>query len=393
MKNCNFPLVSAVLPVFNGAAFLDETIQSLLQQTLELNEIIVIDDCSADCSATVAQKWVDQNRGRIQLYCQPRTYGAAAARNLGCERAKSDWVLLMDADDLAEPHLLAAESEAVRSYREQWGMLPCLAYSAYQSFASSGEVIPGVYRSQPAGPDEILGYELVRNRIATSGLLLQRATFFRAGGFDVTLKYAEDYDLWLRLAQLGGFAYIDQPLVKIRRHETNTSSNLGKMLEGEKNVLRRYAPEFIRNAIERRKAPPVVNQSDFAAVMYKLECWDEGFEVAKQVCHSDPEYASGFFLVGVYYLKTHQWQKAEQAFYDTLSIQAEHGATLNNLGALLIREGNLETAQKMLTKALALYPNYLDARHNLTLLQSENRVADAALHFTWRELRPILTLY
>jgi glycosyltransferase involved in cell wall biosynthesis len=389
MKKKETTLVSAVIPVHNGASFLNESIQSLLHQTFALKEIIIIDDCSTDNTVNIAKEIACQSKGLVKLYCRSHTYGAAAARNLGCELAKGEWVLFMDADDYAEPALLKSELDAVESYAAQWGVPPILSYSAYQSFYTSGETLPGIYRSQPVQPDEILGYELVRNRISTSGLLVKREAFFTVGGFDTTLNYSEDYDLWLRLAGLGNFAYVDEPLVKVRRHSGNTSKNLAKMLEGEKTVLKRYSPEFIRQAIEKRELPWEVNLTDFAAVMYKIDRWDVGLEAIRQVCNDKPDFATGHFLYGIYYLKIEKWEEAKKAFIRTLEFDEGHGAALNNLGALLAIEGKFDEAKELLLKALSLYPEYLDAKHNLMVLKDGKR----ALRFTWRELRPVLTLY
>jgi glycosyltransferase involved in cell wall biosynthesis len=393
MNQKGIPLVSAVIPVYNGASFLNESIPSLLRQTFALKEIIIVDDCSTDKSVKIAKEIACQSKGVVKVYCRSHKSGAATARNLGCELAKGEWVLFMDADDYAEPSLLQWELDAVESYTNQWGEPPILAYSAYQSFNTFGDTLPGIYRGQSVRPGEILGYELVRNRISTSGLLVKRESFYQAGGFDTALKYSEDYDLWLRLAGLGDFAYVDEPLVKIRRHPGNTSKNLAKMLEGEKTVLKRYSPKLIRQAIERRKLPWEVNQTDFATVMYKIDRWDEGFEAVKRVCALKPDFAAGNFLSGVYFLQVGNREEAKDAFIQTLRSDEGHGAALNNLGALLMNEGNINEAERFFLKAIALYPEYLDAKHNLRVLKQGMNDESREPRFTRRELRPVLTLY
>jgi glycosyltransferase involved in cell wall biosynthesis len=393
MRKTETPLVSAVIPVHNGASFLNESIPSLLRQTFALKEIIIVDDCSTDKSVKIAKEIACQSKGVVKVYCRSHKSGAAAARNLGCELAKAEWVLFMDADDYAEPTLLQWELDAIESYAGEWGVSPILAYSAYQSFNTLGDTLAGIYRSQPVRPDEIFGYELVRNRISTSGLLVKRESFYQAGGFDTALKYSEDYDLWLRLAGLGDFAYVDEPLVKVRRHAGNTSKNLAKMLEGEKTVLKRYSPESIRQAIERRKLPWELNQTDFASVMYKTDRWDEGLEAVKRVCALKPDFAAGHFLYGIYFLHTGNREEAREAFIQTLKLDAGHGAALNNLGALLMNDGKTHEAERFFLTALALYPEYLDAQHNLRVLKNEKQAERREPRFTWCELRPVLTLY
>ncbi len=108
-------------------------------------------------------------------------------------------------------------------------------------------------RGIQVGPGEILGYQLTRNYILTSGVLIKKDYFLKTGGFNEEIRYFEDWDLWLRLARYGGFAYVDEPLVKIRRHGSNLSSKIGKMLGAERAVLKQYSIDFIKNAIFKRK--------------------------------------------------------------------------------------------------------------------------------------------
>lgn len=384
--------ISAIIPVYNGEAFLEETVESLLNQTVPLSEIIIIDDCSTDNTPVIARQLAETDR-LIRVITQPANRGVSVARNTGCQSAKSDWVLFMDADDMADSGLVEAQTEALTGFEKRWSKKPVLAYCAYQSMNEFGASTPGIVRARQAAPDEVLGYELVRNAISTSGVLVRKESFFNAGGFDPSLRYAEDYALWLLLARLGGFAYADRPLVKIRRHSRNISKDLAKMLEGEKAVLKRYSPEFIRQAIFKRDLPREKNISDFVSVMFKIDQWDNGYQEIEKVLVDHSDFASGHFLSGVYFLHSQEWDAARNSFQTTLVIEEKHGAALNNLGALLMGAGEPEQAQKLLERALTLYPGYLDARYNLDLLENGITGDYQSVRFTWRELRPVILSY
>jgi glycosyltransferase involved in cell wall biosynthesis len=385
--------VSAVIPVYNGEAYLRQTIESVINQTLPPDEILIIDDGSTDQTLSLAHQMAASNR-LIRAFTLPVNCGVSAARNHGCQFAKSEWILFMDADDWAESRLLAGHAESLNGFENHWGGQAVLAYSAYRVMDESGELISGIYRSKAVEPGEILGYELVRNALlTTSGVLVRRDSFLQAGGFDQTIRYAEDYDLWLRLARLGGFAYIDQPLVRVRRHSRNVSKDLGKMLEGEKTVLNRYPPDFIGQAIDKRKLPAKVNSADFASVLFKIDRWEEGLQKITKVVAEDPDYPTGHFLAGIYSIHCHQFADAKVSFEKTLTLDQNHGAALNNLGALLLIEGAPEKAQALLEKAIILHPGYRDARSNLELLANHGTPGDHSAHFTWRELRPVLLSY
>jgi glycosyltransferase involved in cell wall biosynthesis len=392
VANGNFS-ISAIIPVYNGEAFLDQTVKSLLGQTVPLHEIIIIDDCSTDNTPAIACQLAATNR-LIRVITQTVNQGVSVARNIGCQHANSNWVLFMDGDDLAGLGLAEAQMEALTGFEKRWGEKPVLVYGAYQIINESGVTVSGISRSKQLTPDEILGCELVRNAIiSASGALVRKDSFSVAGGFDSTVRYAEDYDLWLRLARLGGFAYVDQPLVKIRRHSRNVSKDLTKMLEGEKTVLKKYSPAFIRQAIVKRNLPPERNLTDFVAVMFKIDQWDEGYRELEKVIATHPNLAPGHFLRGVYFLHSQEWDAAKNAFGQTVALDQNHGAALNNLGALLMIAGEIGQAKELLKRAMTMYPGYLDACSNLDLLENGITPDYQSVRFTWRELRPVLLSY
>lgn len=386
------PSVSAVIPAYNAALYIAETIQSLLQQKF-LTEIIVVDDHSSDKTCDIVEYLRDISDGRIQYYQQMQNHGVSASRNFGVQKAKNDLILFMDADDIAEPDLVELELNRLMELQNQWVEPIVLSYSAYSQISSTGEPIAGIQRSQQVSPEEILGYEFVRNQISTSGVLVARKAFLEVGGFDENLKYSEDWDLWLRLAQIGGFAYVDEALVRVRRHSCNLSGNIQNMLDGEKKVLNRYSIHFIEKAIMRRHLPWEVNQTDLVSILYRIGQWQKGYQIVQEVIRIHPEFANGYFLIGLYYLAQREWANAQKAFDQTLAISPDNGAALNNLAALLALKGETQLAAELFMKVLMIYPNYLDARHNLDILTTTGCLDLVDIRFTWRQLRYVLTSY
>ncbi len=387
------PLVSAVIPAYNAESYIEETIQSLLQQTSPLTEIIIVDDCSNDNTVKIVSCLKKQYKGLVRLYQQKINSGASTARNVGVNLANTEWVLFMDADDVAEPDLIKMELEQIRKLINLWQEEVVLAYPACSIISASGESIPGIHQSKQVGHEEILGYQFVRNQIiTTSGTLVKKQIFQRVNGFDESIRYSEDWDLWLRMAAQGGFAYIDQPLVRVRRHFTNISKKLDNMLGGEQQILRKYSFDFIQSAIDKRKLAWEENRADFVSVIFRIGCWAEGFEIAGSIVANKPDYPKSLFLIGLYYLSQKDWINAKEAFEKVLQIEPNNGAALNNLGAILVLLDKIEDAKGLLLKALSLFPNFLDASENLSILEDDNRNLDN-LRFTWRELRPVLTVY
>jgi glycosyltransferase involved in cell wall biosynthesis len=386
---------SAVVPVYNAAAYIRETLDSLLGQERALDEIIVIDDASTDNTCVIVEQVAALNP-RVKLHRFSSNQGVSAARNFGIQAASGEWILFLDGDDIAAETLLARQLQRANELADEGYGKVILLHSAYQQIDEAGKKISGVTRWQQVSPKEVFGYFLLRNHIiTTSGVLARREALLEAGGFNPELRYAEDWDLWLRLAQRGAFGYVDEPLVLVRRHRHNTSKSVTTGLEGEQRVLRQYSLAQIQTAIFRRELSWEVNAADYAAMLLRMEHWQESCRFLEQALERNPAFVTGHFLMGLYYLKQQNWTAARQSFEQTLAVDENHGAALNNLGALLAAAGKREEALQQLTRALELFPAFLDAKRNVALVSlPHDRIPGYdELHFTWRELRPVLLSY
>lgn len=385
--------VSVIIPTYNAEKYIGATIASLVKQGKQLFEIIVVDDGSSDATCEIIEA-LAQNESRIKLNRCCNNQGVSTARNIGINLAQADWVLFFDSDDLAEEQLLTKEFEWIEKLKQQ-GFDPVLIHTAYQQIDEAGSIISNVIRWKQVLPEEIFGYLLLRNPIvATSGVLVRRDVLNSVGGFDEQLHYSEDWDLWLRLAEQGGFGYVDEPLVLVRRHNHNVSKSVAAMLAGERGVLEKYSVEVIQQALFRRHLPLEVNWTEFAALLFRLELWEEGYHALNKALTINSKMDSGWFYLGIYYLKKQDWAKAQEHFEKTLQFNQHHGAALNNLGALLAGSGRIEAGLAKLNLALKLFPGFLDSQHNISaILASGSSIEYDQLSFTWRELRPVLLTY
>ncbi|RXT33623.1 glycosyltransferase [Bradyrhizobium betae] len=207
--------VSVVIPAKNVAAYIGETIASALAQD-EVTEVIVVDDGSTDDTIAIVRAVADP---RLHLMTNDSA-GVSAARNLGARHASGDWLLFLDADDClrsgAVAALLAAARRAPRAV---------LVYGDYNTIDSQGrqigrrELLKG--RRKPSG--DVLARLAGGNFIVNGGIAITRAEAFRAvGGFDVGLRYCEDWHCWCRLAAIGEFAFAPKLLLDYRLHTANT---------------------------------------------------------------------------------------------------------------------------------------------------------------------------
>jgi glycosyltransferase involved in cell wall biosynthesis len=211
----NLPAVSVVIPVKDAAIYIGETIDSALMQD-GVAEVIVVDDGSTDDTMTIARSFRDS---RLRLMRSDAS-GVSAARNLGARHARGTWLVFLDADDRLRANavttLLRAAAAAPRAV---------LVYGDYNTVDSAGRPIGRrdllQRRRKPSG--NVLERLAGGNFIVNGGIMLVGAEAFRAcGGFDVSLRYCEDWHCWCRLAALGEFAFVPKLLLDYRLHAANT---------------------------------------------------------------------------------------------------------------------------------------------------------------------------
>lgn len=386
--------VSVIIPSYNSGAYISETLKSIMDQSYKPIEIIIIDDCSTDDTYESIKAFAEDSVGQIKTIRLDSNHGPSYCRNFGMRLAVSDWILFMDHDDVADERLLEKEVGQLLSFGgskvDDW----MLVHPAYREINSSGADLGRIHRWQQLKPEEVLGYEFVRNRIiTTSGVLLNKAWALKAGGFDSSLKFSQDWDLWLKLAHHGGFIYVDEPLIGIRRHSANTSGSVRYFLEDERRVLEKYDVKFIEEAIGKRDLPNSRNGADYASVLIRLDKWDKVHEIAYTLIQEHPEFDMGHFLLGLCYLRKQKLNEALNSFREVLRLNSGNAAALNNYGGILLILGKRDEAERIFKSLIAIMPNYLDANHNLKLLESEGEVKPEDIKYTWRELRQELITY
>ncbi|MCL4871766.1 MAG: glycosyltransferase [Anaerolineae bacterium] len=223
--NHYLPLVSLIIPTYNRCDWLRQAAASALAQTYPSLEIIVVDDGSTEDIGECLAEMAD----RVTVLRQENA-GLAAARNRGIAAATGNFITFLDDDDLIAPGKIARQVAFLQKHPEI-SLVHC-----------------GYYRSNQAGEpvDKIVGFpdgdsyqQLVGgNFIWSGGPLLRRSCLETAGYFDLTLPTAEDWDLWLRLAQAGHlFAAIPTPLGSYRQSLDSMSTNMSRMAEGVERVL------------------------------------------------------------------------------------------------------------------------------------------------------------
>ncbi len=214
--------VSVIVPVYNGAAYLAETLQAVAAQTHPHVELLLVDDGSTDDSVAAAQA-----SGASFRLLHQRNAGVSRARNTGLAAASGTFVCFLDQDDIWYPDHLARQlkvfddhpdTDAVVSPYQHW-------YPGPSGYTTPSQALP---QRPPEETDADFSgwvyHQFLRDCWAlTSATLLRRQRVLDCGGFDETLPFSEDWDLWLRLSRQVRFAKLNWPPVLYRQHAVQGS--------------------------------------------------------------------------------------------------------------------------------------------------------------------------
>lgn len=385
--------VSVIIPCYNCENYIDKTVTSLISQTIKPKEIVLINDASADGTLMLLNTLEKSYANVVKVIHFEEKKGVSFIRNHGAILASGEYLLFMDADDIADPMLIEKQWNRLQELNSSSRDKYILCYSAYVQIDNENRIISNVVRGIQVDPSETLGYFFYRNLIiSTSGVMLKKKIFIATGAFNENLKYSEDWDLWLRIARLGGFAYIDEPLVQIRRHESNASAKISNMLESEKKIIMQYEINTIKEAIFKRRLSIERNCSDFVSLMFRIDLWDQGYTEIAYMIEKGYDYYNFHFNLGLYYLKKRDLELALTYFLRVVNKKADHGAALNNIGCLYLLQRDIPQAKEYFYKAIDLFPNYMDAMVNLALSE-DRQINFTDLKFTHRELRSVLLNY
>jgi glycosyltransferase involved in cell wall biosynthesis len=204
--------VSVIIPVYNGERFLAEAIQSVLDQTLPPDEIIVVDDGSTDGTAQVVAGLTATAAMPIR-YLYQENRGPAAARNHGLRLSNSDFVAFQDADDIWTERKLETQ---IGILQRSPGKSIAMGKSQYVQVSQSGELIPC---SEP--------YDKAGHLIMFQCALFRRSILDSVGLLDEALRLGEDSDWYFRALEYGAeIAMHDELVVLYRRHEGNLTNDL-----------------------------------------------------------------------------------------------------------------------------------------------------------------------
>ena len=240
------PVVSVIIPSYNYALFLPETLESVMAQSFESWECIVVDDGSIDNTSDIVKEY--QSRDARIKYVFQENRGLSASRNTGVKHSNGKYIQLLDADDLIEPEKLKAQVEFLERHHDY-----SLVYGAVRHFLKNSNKA-GVFleRDMPKVSGDfhqIIPHLVNDNIFLVSAPLFEKCIFNQIGFFDETLRSLEDWDFWFRYVLNGQkFCYLnkDYTATQIRAHDVNMSSNHKRMWEAKKIVRQKITTYLVK---------------------------------------------------------------------------------------------------------------------------------------------------
>ncbi len=214
------PKISLIIPVYNGSNYLKYAIDSALQQTYKNVEILVVNDGSSDDGKT---ERLAKSYGDKIIYIHKENGGVSSALNLAIQKMSGEYFSWLSHDDTYEPNKVEAEV----NYLQENGLLhkKVILYSDYYLIDVHGNLLSKAIKNH----DELVKkpeYALLKGNVNGLSLLIPKTAFDEYGGFDVSLKATQDYELWRKMARTYEFIHIPELLVSTRFHAkqvTNTS--------------------------------------------------------------------------------------------------------------------------------------------------------------------------
>ncbi len=287
MREMKNPLVSVVISCFNYGRYIEECVESVLNQSFKNFEIIIIDDGSTDNSESIINKY--KKHETIRCFWQ-HNRGQANAKNRGIFESKGEFIAFLDADDVWLSNKL--EKQLILFKDVKVGVV----YSTARFLNTNGEELflksgKGYFKPRRGFVGEYLIFD---NFIYFSSSIVRKECFANVGYFDEQIKMGIDWDLWLRISKYYKFDYVDDPLIYYRiGHLGQMSKNVSDRFNAADKIMKKYFEDNEVNMTDRliRKALSYsyCNRGDYyinkiyndsmSYYIKALKCWPLSFRV------------------------------------------------------------------------------------------------------------------
>jgi glycosyltransferase involved in cell wall biosynthesis len=233
------PLVSIIIPTYNREKTIERAINSVLSQTYQIFEIIIVDDNSTDSTISLIRKY-ENNEPRIHHMQHHKNLGAQAARNTGIKAARGEWIAFLDSDDEWLPNRIHTELSLANELGVFVVHSECYVKQENSELKQFGvpKLSGNIYIDLLQHPGPMF-----------QGLLVKKECLERINYLDETIISYQEWDTSIRLAKFYPFAYVEEPLFIYHLHKGETISKDAKRgVDGWSQIVKKYHEEIIRGA-------------------------------------------------------------------------------------------------------------------------------------------------
>lgn len=376
-------MISVIMPVYNGAEFLEDTIQSVINQTEKDFELIIINDGSTDHSEEIILSFSDP---RIRYFKQ-ENQGPAAARNKGLDHVNGDFVVIQDADDVSLP----CRFEILK--RRFTSPVVGIVHSDVLLINEKNEPL-GYWTSSNIERKRILRFYLKVGTPFNNNSLMIRREALQGVRYDTSLRVVEDTDMILQVARNWDAVHVPEPLLLYRRHSSNISNekDYNVLFAHVRKFLNNHSPEDFIPELNWQRGDASGNQAKACAIialfllrrgmLTDCQIW---YNKAQALLHESSD--SFVHAIGHMIARDYQGAKNQLATCD-----GKDPVSLNYLGECFALTGETNKAHECFLKALQLKPDYEEPMENLKGLIGIGRMATidrAWTKFYNLHLRPI----
>lgn len=244
-SSANKPLVTVIVPAYNHEKYIEACLKSVVEQTYENMQIIVLNDGSKDKTGFMIEKFIEKQNRKIE-YISKDNEGLCKTLNRALKISKGKYIATIASDDIWSPNKIEEQVNFLEENKSV-GLVYSDAYFLKMEKKTTmkySEYKPKIKKHFKNSIQNVNMYEslLVENVILAVTVVTRKECFDKVGFFDDSLKY-EDYDMWLRIAKHYPIGYIDKPLAYYRIHDANISNNTRFMLIGALQAIKKQFKE------------------------------------------------------------------------------------------------------------------------------------------------------
>jgi teichuronic acid biosynthesis glycosyltransferase TuaG len=237
MTTNNNPSVTIIMPAYNAAATIADSIESVLKQTYTNWELIIVNDCSTDNTSEIVKSYANTHIKMLRLN---ENKGISTARNVGARIASGEYIAFLDSDDVWLPKKL--EIQIKYHLSNPFYMISHTAFEEFNNNKRRGRIWRQMFLRAKRKRGNLLPLLYYNNIVATLTVMMRKTLFIDLGGFDLGIHGCEDLDLWIRIAQCGyKFGYINEILARYR----NSLDGISKNVSNYRRTVRKYIRERI----------------------------------------------------------------------------------------------------------------------------------------------------